>query len=318
MSIQSAWNGYWFRDAPYFDLAFIRILIVGLQCFVLLSTVFEGLIYVIGLDDALYAPLPLLRVFMLPWGWGARPDGAWVIGVFWLTLAFGGLSLVGLITNVSFMLFALGNLFLQVYIYSFGDFHHPEAVMMIALLAFALSPCGKVLSVDSLLRKPRTVEVPPGLSLLDYRGPHAGWPIKLIQWFFPLMYWSAFFGKVRVGLDWANGYTLQYYMVHDSLRKGGLELAMWLSSHHDMILWAQVVILIFQATFFLVIPFPRLRWIFLPIGVLFHLANYWIFKADFPQWIVLYAVFIPWAEVIRHLASARIIPDRSEVSHGSG
>ena len=318
MNIQSVWRGYWFNDAPYFDLAFIRVLIVGLQCFLLLSKVFDGLVYVIGLDDALYAPLPLFRIFMLPWGWDARPDGEWMIGAFWLTLAFGALSFVGLMTNVSLILFAVGNLFLQAYNYSFGDFHHPEAVMMIALLAFALSPCGKVLSVDSVLRKRRTVGTSPVLSLLDYKGPHAGWPTKFMQWFFPLMYLSAVVGKARLGgLDWVNGYTLQYYMVHDSLRKGdNLELALWLSSHHDMILLAQAIVLAFQATFFLVVPFPKLRWIYLPIGLLFHLSNYWILKADFPQWIALYAVFIPWSEVIKYLAAARVVPDRADVRHG--
>ena len=318
MNIRSAWSDYWFKDAPYFDLCFLRIIVVGLQCYLMLSQVFGGLVYVIGLDNALYEPLTLVKIFMLPWGWGARPDGEWMIVAFWLTLAFGALSFVGLMTNVSLMLFTLGNLFLQAYNYSFRDFHHPQAVMMIALLALALSPCGKVLSVDSAFRNLRSFGMPPASSLLEYRGPHAGWPVKLIQWFFPLMYLSAFLGKFgKGGLDWANGYTLQYYMVHDALRQGGdMALALWLSSHHDLIVVAQALILIFQATFFLVLPFPKLRWIYLPVGLLFHLSNYWILRAPFPQWIALYAVFIPWSEVVKYLAAARVVPDRAEVRHG--
>jgi len=315
VNVQSAWRGYWFKDTPYFDLAFLRILLVGLQCFLMLSKTFGELSYVVGLDDMLYSPLLVFRFLMSPWGAHMRPDADWMNVIFWLTLACGGFSFFGLLTNLSMILFAVGNIFIQSYIYSFGDFHHPEAVMMIALLAFALSPCGKVLSIDGAIRKRRVVGTAPVVYLLDYCGPYAGWPIKFMQWFFPLMYLSAITAKMGHGsLDWANGFTLQYYMVHDSLRKGGdLALALAFSRHHDLIAFGQMVVLVFQATFFLVVPFPKLRWIYLPIGLLFHFGNYWILAADFPQWIGLYAVFIPWSRVFRWVATARVVSDRTDL-----
>jgi hypothetical protein len=300
----SIWRNFWFRDAPYFDLAFIRIAIVGLQCFLLLSKVFGELAYVNDLDDLLYQPLPIVKFFMLPWGWHVRPDPEWVMAIFWLTMAFGAASLVGLLTNISLLAFAIGNIFLQSYAYSFGDFHHPEAVMMIALLAFALSPCGKVLSIDSLLRNRSGSASARGMPMIDFSGPYAAWPIKLMQLFFPLMYLSAITAKLGIaGFDWANGFTLQYYLIHDSLRKGGLPLALELSRHHNVVAFAQSVVVIFQTTFFLIVPFPKLRWIYLPIGLAFHFGNYFILEADFPQWIMLYAVYIPWSRLIKWLAT---------------
>jgi hypothetical protein len=315
MSIQSSWRKYWFRESPYFDIALIRIAIVGLQCFLLLSKVYGGLSYAIGLNDLLYQPLPIFRAFMLPWGWHARPDPDLVMIIFWLTLAFGATSFAGLLTNISMLAFALGNIFLQAYVYSFGDFHHPEAVMMIALLAFALSPCGKVLSVDSVLRKRVVSGTARGVPLLDFVGQYAGWPVKLMQWLFPLMYLSAITAKLGIaGLDWSNGFTLQYYLIDDYLRKGDLPLALALSRHHDVLAVAQSVVVLFQTTFFLVMFFPKLRWIYLPIGLAFHFGNYFILDADFPQWIMLYAVYIPWNKVIKWLATTRVISDTSAAS----
>jgi hypothetical protein len=302
----SIWKNYWFRDAPYFDIAFLRIALVGLQCFLLLSKVFGELTYVSGLDNLFYHPLPIVKFFTLPWGSHVRPDAGWVSTIFWLTMAFGAASLVGLLTNISLLAFAIGNIFLQAYAYSFGDFHHPEAVMMIALLALALSPCARVLSLDAVLRKGSASDLSRGLAIVDIVGPYAAWPIKFLQLFFPLMYLSAITAKLGIaGFDWSNGFTLQYYLIHDSLRKGGLPLALELSRHHSIVAFAQSVVVLFQTTFFLIIPFPKLRWIYLPIGLAFHFGNYFILAADFPQWIMLYAVYIPWSRLIKWLASAK-------------
>jgi hypothetical protein len=63
---------------------------------------------------------------------------------------------------------------------------------------------------------------------------------------------------------------------------------------------------IFQATFVLILFFPRLKWIYLPLGLCFHVLIYVTLRAPFPQWIVLYIVYIPWSEAFRWLATARV------------
>lgn len=303
--LTAAWKNFWFPEAPYFDLAVVRIMAVGLQCFLMLSSKFNSLHYVLGLPANLFQPLPALKIFMLPWGWASQPDPSVVLAIFWLTFAVGLLALVGVLTNITLFLFAIGSIFIQAFIYSFGDSHHPDAVMAIALLAFSLAPAGRVLSVDSWLRKRRSTEG-RSVPLLEYTGRDAYWPLRLIQCFFGLMYLSAFLSKLLIGgLNWANGYTLQFYLIQDYLRWGS-EFGLMMSQHHYVDMALQIVALIFQATFFLAVFFPRLRWLYVPVGLCFHLGIYFTLRAYFPQWIVLYSVFIPWTAIMRLLANEKV------------
>jgi hypothetical protein len=95
------------------------------------------------------------------------------------------------------------------------------------------------------------------------------------------MYLSAVVNKLsRSGLDWPNGFTLQYYMIQDGLRWGN-PLGMWLGQHHILVLVLQWFTLLFQATFVLAVLFPKLRWIYVPIGLGFHSGIYLTMRAPF-------------------------------------
>jgi hypothetical protein len=89
--------------------------------------------------------------------------------------------------------------------------------MMIALSALAISPSGRVLSVDAWFGRWRAGRGAGDWP--DQTSEFAGWPLKLIQWFFVLMYASAVWSKLsHSGLDWANGFTLQWVLARDGLR----------------------------------------------------------------------------------------------------
>lgn len=301
MSAARKWNDYWFGPGSTFDLAFIRIVLVGLQCFILLSYSFPTLVYTLGLPEYLYQPRVVLRLLM-PWTMPPYPDHDTVIAVFWVTFVFGITSFFGLFTNFSLLVFAFLNVVLQAFIYSFGDVHHPEAVMMLALIALALSPAGRVLSIDAWLAGRRAPASTAAIGLLEHAAPCARWPILFLQWFFPLMYISAVVSKLtRGGLEWANGISLQYFMILEAY-KNDSSLALYLSEFHYFLKFAEYVVLVFQATFFLIMFFPRLKWVYLPLGVLFHLVIWVTLRAPFPQWIVMYIVYIPWALVLKKLA----------------
>lgn len=298
--MMSWWNRYWFAPAPYLDLAIVRILAVALQLLILL-VLFHPLSEVERLAEApasLYDPILLFNLMNLPLGWGFRPDYEVLQLVYYLALAAGFLSLVGLLTNMSLVLFTLANVYLQAFLYSFGDFHHPQAVMMVALGLLALSPSGRVLSLDGWLRRRRHPDQ-PAADPLEAASPFARWPLLVVQWFFVLMYLSAVFMKATAsGHDWANGFTLQCYLLQDGLRWDS-PLALWLAQYHSLILFAQYVVVVFQATFALAVVFPRLRWIYVPVGLGLHAGIYLTLTAPFFQWMVLYAVFIPWAEAAK-------------------
>lgn len=296
----SAWQRYWFAPAPCLDLAVVRVIAVAMQLFMM--AIYGGQLHVLELRAAMPAeswqPLLILNAMNLPWGWEFRPSFDTLRIVYYVALGAGLLSLVGLLTNLSLAVFAASCVYLQAFVYSFGDFHHPEAVMMIALSVLAISPSGRALSLDAWLRRRRSGEE---ASRLEQTSTFAGWPLKLIQWFFALMYASAVWSKLGAsGLDWANGYTLQYFLARDGLRWDS-PFGLWLSQHHVLILLAQYGVLLFQATFALAVIFPKLRWIYVPAGLCMHIGIFLTLKAPFFQWLALYAVFIPWTEVFRLL-----------------
>jgi hypothetical protein len=302
------WNNYWFADEPYFDLGFMRLGVVGLQLITLIGVQFDKLAVVVSLSSVLYHPVALIRFVMAPWGWLTLPDTRLMIPLYWVTVLAGFMALIGLRTTLSMIVLTAGSLFLQAYLFSFTEFHHNEAVLLLALTALALAPCGRALSIDSLITR-RSNPAAPRIAVLDYRGPYAGWPIKFVQWLFPLIYISAVISKIAANgytLHWANGFTLQYYFLQDSLRKPEMALGLWVSQFHDLILISQIVVLFYQATYFLVVPFPKLRWIYLPVGLFFHFANYYALRAQFPEWILLLGVYVPWSVAFKKLLNFEV------------
>jgi hypothetical protein len=318
--MNSRWSRFWFCDESYFDLAFLRILLVTWQLFFLFDAVFAFLTHIVTLPVVLYHPDVLLRLVTWPWGWSHPPSANVVFAGYGVTLLAGVGALFGLRTNLCMFVFATGSILLQCLIYSFVDFHHTEAVLLLSLLALSLGPCGKVLSIDSLIAR-RKGNATQSVPLLDYRGPYAGWPVKFAQCLFPLIYLSAVTAKLAYNgysLDWANGYTLQYYLLQDSIRKPDMELGLWASQFHWPILISQVVVIAYQLTYVLVIPYRRLRWIYLPLGLVFHIGNYLLLRAPFPAWIVLLTVYVPWSEAFKMLAAARVEVPAEPVTPAAG
>ena len=302
----SWWNSYWFCPAPLLDLAILRIVAVGLQLWLMLYhyNLMEFLHECTSLPDNLYTPLLILKLLLSPFGWGYRPSLEVLIVLYWATVVAGILALIGLRTNVSLVVFAVGSLTLTAFGYSFGKVHHPDAVMMIALSVLALSPSGQVLSVDAWRRRHLNSPTSQKSNLsevLYVENTFARWPMLLIQWFFVLMYISAFISKMaESGTEWMNGYTLQYILIADGMRWDN-PLALWASQYHLFLKLLQWVIVIFQATFWVAVIWPLARWIYIPLGLSFHIGILLTLGADFYPWIALYVVFIPWAHFFKGL-----------------
>jgi hypothetical protein len=292
------WNAYWFRPAPCVDLAMVRIITVGVQLLLLLfygEYSSQSFMEVDKIPDGAYNPITSLYLFIFPFGSHYRPSFAEIHLIKYVAVVTGCLALIGLMTRMTLLVFALCNIFMIAWTYSFTDFHHTEAPLFIAFVVLAFAPVGQVLAVDAVIRRRRSSAV--ASNILDQYSALAGWPIRLLQWLFVLIYLSAVMSKLIFvgGLDWVNGYTLQYYLIEDSLRRGTL-LGMWFSQHHTLVLLGQYVVVAFQATFALAVIFPRLRWIYVPLGLGFHIGNIVFLNAVFPEWIALYSVFIPWKQ----------------------
>ncbi|AUW58831.1 hypothetical protein C1T17_12750 [Sphingobium sp. SCG-1] len=297
----SGWSRYWFPEAPLADLAILRIIAVGTQ--VALMTLdprytVSSLATLGELPPEMYQPLPFFKVilFLL---YGHQFSVAELQMLQLVTIGFGFAALVGLATRVTLPLFAIGTGVIQLWALSHGDIHHPEAVMIVALALLALSPAGAVLSVDAWLqRRKRPLTLKEQFAATSHE---AKWPILLVQWFFGLMYLSACYAKLVVGdYHWANGLTLQYYLAMDGLRWGA-PLGLPMSEHYWLALFGQWAILAFQSTFFLSLLIQRLKWIYVPIGMVMHVSIYFMFAAPFWQWTALYLCFVPWTAGLRYL-----------------
>lgn len=108
------------------------------------------------------------------------------------------------------------------------------------------------------------------------------------------MYFSAGLMKVlTAGVRWADGATLRSKLVHYHLHYGH-PLARWLAGDPLRSRILAVAVLVFELTFWLVLPFPALAWVYLPAGILFHAGtavtmriHYWIYVLP------AYLLFVP-------------------------
>lgn len=297
------WNAFWFEPAPLLNLAICRIVLVALQLWILVvwRRYHEILSQLSEIPDSLYDPLLVVRILTFPFGPEFRPSLEVTEIIYALTVGIGIFALIGLKTNVSLSLFTLGSVFLTAYKYSFSEIHHPETLMMLALTIMSISPAGAVLSVDDLRRRLRLASKNQAFSpfqISEEQSPFARWPILLMIALLGLAYLSGFYYKLlHSGLDWANGYTLQWNLLRDDLRSGRENgIGMWLAQFHTFVSLLSYSVLAFQATFLLVLVFPLLSYVYFPMGIAFHAGIFLILGADFFEWLILYVCFVPWAQ----------------------
>lgn len=306
------WDSYWFSPAPLFNLAVCRVIIVAFQIGYLFVRDYLTRITVQATIPTIeYQPLPIFELLNAPFPWDQPPTMVPIV-VFWLTIITGVLALIGWRCRLSLALFALGNLYIQTYLYSFGRFHHSQALMILGLVILAIAPTGKTFSIDDLNQKLKQHshknQFQP-FSLLSRQHMSAQWPLLLIQWLFGIVYFSAGIhklsprgGGLSFSLDWLNGYTLQYYLLRDGLQWDS-GLGVWLSQFHGLAIASSWVAVLFECTFCLTLLFPRLVWLYIPLGTMLHTGIYMAQRAPFFQFIALYSVFVPWSVGVKRIAN---------------
>ena len=290
------WNAYWFRPASLVNLAMCRLAIVGFQeRYWLLHMDYQTRFLRSGAaPDEAYSPVWVMKLLMTPFGSETRPGLEFMAVVFWLSVVAGFFALIGFRTQIALAIFATGNIFMQAYRYSLIDYHHPEALLAIALCLLAISPCGRRLSVDAWLA-----------GRAEEKSEFAGWPLRVIQLLFALIYFNAAWSKfARSGLDWLNGYTLQYHMLQGAERWGSA-LGLWLGHQQTLLELLSWGAFAFEATFFVVLIVPALALLYVPIGAVMHTVIYFTLGAPFFHYIALYAVFVPWSRLLDRVGLLR-------------
>jgi Vitamin K-dependent gamma-carboxylase len=287
--IRQGWtlDRHWFAATPLKDLAIARIVVVGMQ--LALMTVVPATIEEPDLtqtDPIFYEPRFALRLLLAPFFWIDRPDAAFLHATWVFAVVCGVAALFGLLTRVSLIGLAWASTLLVAHSYSYGEYHHTEALMMVALWALAFSRCGAVLSLDARIRRARGGAPPAPLDAF------ALWPLRLVQWMFALTYFAAGTEKlVNGGLGWFKGTTLAYYFAVDALHRNH-PVGIWLAERADWLPPLAVASLLFELTFPLAVLVPGLAIWFVAFGIPFHLSVYIIHGPPFFEHMALFVVFI--------------------------
>jgi uncharacterized membrane protein YphA (DoxX/SURF4 family) len=300
--LMAALDRYWFAPAPLRDLALVRILAFGTQTLYLMLPPVGALAWVgsirplsLQLHQAafgamLYRPIPALEVLLLPWGArdGVPPSATLLTATFLVAVVTGVLATIGLFARPAMLCAAAANALLVAHWYSYGEFHHAEALMMIALGVLAIAPSASVWSLDAWRRRGRGAPWPT-----DARSAFARWPLRLLQWLIALSYLSAAGSKLHYGgLRWLNGYTMTFYYASLAMAKGHAG-AFFMASLPP---WAHIPLaafaLLFELTFVVAVLVPRTAWLYVLCGACIHLAIFATMGVAFFQTIALYSVFI--------------------------
>lgn len=282
VKLLARWDGYWFQRASLGHLAIARIALVAFQLVWYATTDFGARALNAGtLPDFAPRPTFVLTVLSAPFGGPEAMNAAMLANLYGLAWAAGLLALLGIFTRVSLAAFAFANLFLLSWIHSYAQLVHSEALLSMALVLLALSPAGRAYSVDGLGRGDRG------------ESEWASWPLLATQQLLAIAYFSAFVAKVGAsGTAWMNGSTLQYFAYVKGLTHGH-PLGIWLSQQHELARLLSAGALLFEATFWLTLLYPRLIRPMLVAGAMLHTGIYFTIGAPFFQFIALYVVFLP-------------------------
>ena len=278
-----AWDRYWFRPGSLGELALTRVVLVGFQLtWLLISDIDQRILErAAGGPASESVPVLSLLVLALPVGGVDQLDLETVrivVVVGWIS---GVMALAGAWTRPSLGVFAWSQALVLAWIYSASRLHHPEALLVLALMLLTLSPAGARLSVDGWLR---------GASGRTSRD--AAWVPLLLRWLLALAYFSAATSKLWTGgLEWMNGYTLQYFTF---VKGTALDrpLGVWLSTQHELARLLSIFTILFETLFFLVLVRPRLSRLFVVAGTGLHVGIFLCIGAPFFQFIALYVVFL--------------------------
>lgn len=284
------WDRYWFPTTTPVRLAVIRIITVAL-----LITWFQvPLSYTLelGVGEAVFDnPQTITLLCNAILGGDLLHSAGFLTTVHWTTQALGVLALIGLFTRPAMFGFAAGCWFLVAHSYSYGEKHHPEAIYCMFIMLMAFSPCNRCLSLDNILFGGRGTK--PGWGV-HAKLTTAMWPIKTVQVLLCIAYLYAGMAKMYIsGFDWLNGYTLQYYILRDSVRLNA-PIGQWMAHQHALCQLLSISTVAFELGFWLVLFFRRLVPVFLIVGVMFHIGIELTMAATFAQFLVLYLTWVPW------------------------
>jgi uncharacterized membrane protein YphA (DoxX/SURF4 family) len=303
ISLIHRWNAYWFAESAGVQLAVCRVVVVAAQLFLFFPALDSQLMFLRPFGGFIDPQILIVSISkLLPDN--LFPTVAALTIIYWTTVAAGITTLIGFLTRSSALVFALGNWILVAHKYSYGEDHHPEAILCIFLLLLAFSPSGLRLSIDAVIRRWRRESADGATQGVPATTSNAVWPVKLIQVLLCFAYVSTGLAKVVYGgLAWMNGYTLQQIIFSSAVARD-IPLGIWLAQQHTACMILSVGVILLEVFFFVSLLLPRTLPFFLLGGAMMHLGIYFAEGSPFFQYIVLYVVFIDFEKLHARVRAA--------------
>ncbi len=102
-------------------------------------------------------------------------------------------------------------------------------------------------------------------------------------------------GAVGIGV-----FAVVSYVIRDGLRLD-IDVALWLADQHWLVVVLSWFTLLWEGSFFLVLVFPALALVYVPLGVALHMGIHVMMRATFFGFLACYSVFVPWRAIIQRL-----------------
>ncbi len=195
-------DGFWCPTMPAERLAALRIL-SGLFATVYFSARLFYFADYSKLNPERFKPVGIINLLRGP----LPASSTWAIAI--ATCVLGALFTLGHRYRVTGWAFAAFALFVTSYRSSWGMVFHTENLMIMHLLALALSPAADAWSLDA--QHGSKAAAP---------APRYGWPVKLLCGITAASYLVAGIAKLRHGgIAWVTSDFLRNYIAYDALRK---------------------------------------------------------------------------------------------------
>ncbi|OJJ23711.1 hypothetical protein BKI52_05010 [marine bacterium AO1-C] len=227
--------------------------------------------YLKNLEQArvFYAPILPYRLLHLPF-----PSAYWLL-IFCILFWLANLAIIARVkvfwsSLVSVFFFLL----LQGFMYCFHKVDHTYATLTYAAL---LIPVLAWYYQKSVQKK---------------QNHMVSWPWRLIQVMIALVYLQAAVEKLLIGgIEWLQPQNFRAYLYMHPTTLGN-----WLSQSDFWCVALPLVALVFQLGFISIIFYPRFKWIFLVVGITFHLNTYLLLGIGwyYSPWMLVYFFLIDW------------------------
>jgi hypothetical protein len=282
-------KNHFFQPADAISLSLFRFLYATLLIATLLK---RGDKYVRMYETTTWYPTPLFELLGIP---------LVSVQVFqilqWVLLGALAFLAIGLFTRTAATVSWIAFFFVMGTSLGFGKSPHTDYVVhstnvvVVVLFVLSVAPGAATYGIDGWRRRGwRWHPDEAGATI-------SAWPTQLIKLSLALAYFGAGYCKVVTSPLWADGYTLQAYLMSKHLILD-CDAGAWVAQQYWLCLLLGIATLVLELTFYLLVFYPRLTWWYVAAAIGFHTSIYLTMQINFfPYYGLTFLIFLDWPTI---------------------